>query len=211
MIYALRCILLNFTLLISSAAMAQENTLPALYDVFDVAANDTLNIRAEPSTAAPVVGTLSPDATSIEITGFGPLKKWARLNSNEQTGWVSLRYLTRQPNQTDILSIPVKSCFGTEPFWSINIETDDSVRFSQLGLDDASGMVTERIQASGRVNEMAYVLWFPEGGNGSATAIIKREMCNDGMSDRSYALSSSILLNTEEGTALLSGCCTLGR
>lgn len=78
--------------LIASAAAATFDAWPALYDVSGVASDDVLNIRAEPSADAPIIGTLAHDATNVEIIRDGE-NGWGLVNTDEGTGWVSFAYL----------------------------------------------------------------------------------------------------------------------
>lgn len=56
-----------------AAGPAAAQDLPAVYDVAGVAADDVLNVRAEPSAEAPVLRTLAPDAGGIEVVALsGP-------------------------------------------------------------------------------------------------------------------------------------------
>ncbi|MEP2426619.1 MAG: SH3 domain-containing protein, partial [Tateyamaria sp.] len=80
-------------------AAATQDAWPALYDVSGVAENDALNIRQAPDAAAPIIGSLTPDAEGIEVIRPDDHHGWGLVNSGEGRGWVSLRYLTRQPGQ----------------------------------------------------------------------------------------------------------------
>lgn len=70
--------------LIASAAAATFDAWPALYDVSGVASDDVLNIRAEPSADAPIIGTLAHDATNVEIIRDGE-NGWGLVNTDEGT------------------------------------------------------------------------------------------------------------------------------
>ena len=49
-----------------------------------------------------------------------------------------------------------------------------------------------------------------EGGDGAtATAVVRRQACSDGMSDRAYGLSAEVLIGGAESRVLLSGCCSI--
>ena len=83
--------------------------------VTGVAANDVLNIRAEPDPHAPKVGEIPPDGTCVrnlgckggltfrEFTELSPDEqtkrlhenpRWCRIEYRGTTGWVAGRYLT---------------------------------------------------------------------------------------------------------------------
>ncbi len=105
--------------LLSGSAAAQE--MPSLHDVTGVAADDVLNVRSGPDAGSARIGALAPGATGVEVielSGTG----WGRVNVDEGSGWVSLRYLARQPDQPPV---PDRlTCFGTEPFWSLARDGD---------------------------------------------------------------------------------------
>ena len=76
--------------------VAAQSALPALYDVTGVAADDALNIRAEPAANAEIIGTLPSDARSVEVVAVDASGKWALVNSAERSGYLALRFLLQQ-------------------------------------------------------------------------------------------------------------------
>lgn len=68
------------------------------YRVAFVAANDTLNVRRQPSASAAVVTQLPPDATGIEVIGEGQSLQggslWLPVETNDGDGWVNSAFLT---------------------------------------------------------------------------------------------------------------------
>lgn len=190
--------LVFFAFATATASAAQE--LPALYDVYDVASDDVLNIRTEPNSTSEIIGALTPDAANIEVVGAQD--GWALLNIGERSGWASMRYLAAASEQPSH-GYPAQ-CFGTEPFWSL-INADEMI-FELAGeeplrLDPADGGT-----ASGYSGK-----FFALGENSEASlfAMIAREACNDGMSDRAFGLSVDLLVTSEGSTALFSGCCSI--
>lgn len=176
-----------------------ETRLPALNRVTGVAADDVLNVRAGPGVAHGIVGSLSPD-TVVEVTATGGQGgRWGRINLGEGPGWVALRFLSALPGGT---KAPPASCFGTEPFWTLDLAdhafrtpegtmpTDPPVDVPSMNRPDRSGVIVATSQ-------------------GSLRGIVRRETCSDGMSDALYGLS--IDLFTADDGAILSGCCTLAR
>jgi len=73
---------------------------PGLWAVTGVAANDVLNVRAEPSGQAAIVGALSPYETGIANLGCteppGSSTQWCRIRSKGFEGWVAGRFLREQ-------------------------------------------------------------------------------------------------------------------
>lgn len=175
--------------------------LPALYAVTGVASNDVLNIRQAPDPASDILGTLAPDATGVEVMEIRD--GWAKVNSDEMAGFVAARYL-RPMSATPWhqLEQPL-FCGGTEPFWSFVIDpAAGAATFHTPDLDQPQTLpLSER--------------WRGESWNPSAAvafdqglAVVRRETCSDGMSERSYGLQIDIFLNGSDGQRL-SGCCML--
>ena len=173
--------------------------LPALYDVTGVSAGDVLNVRDGPSASAAQIGSLAPDASSIEVSAIND--GWGRVNTQESSGWVSLPFLARQSGQwTNGLPDP-RSCFGTEPFWSLDLSGGTfAFQFFDNGLQ--TGPITLRTGASARPDRFAFA---GEAGGKRATLVMGRAECNDGMSDRLYGLTADFLI----GDTLYSGCCSV--
>lgn len=180
------------------AGAAAADGFPALHDVVDVAANDALNVRAGPGTSNPIIAALPPDAKGIEVvtTRDG----WGRVNIQDQSGWVSMRFLTL----TDTPSVP-RICFGTEPFWRLDIGGVQS-SFERLG--DASQSFDTRTltPSSSRPDQAGITL----EGTGKLHGIYTARQCSDGMSDRLYGISIDLILSPDGGIRqVYSGCCSV--
>lgn len=89
--------LLALILTVSPLALRAEVYL-ALHDVTGVAANDVLNIRENPDAASPVIGTLAPDATGVEVILVDD--GWALVNAGERSGYASCGISRGQRRQT---------------------------------------------------------------------------------------------------------------
>jgi hypothetical protein len=59
--------------------------------VTGVEAGDVLDVRAEPTTGAAVVGTLAPEAPGAEVVATDPTGNWGELNAGAGPGWAALR------------------------------------------------------------------------------------------------------------------------
>jgi hypothetical protein len=69
------------------------------YRVVDVESNDVLNVRSGPGIENPIVGTIPPNGTDIQVTGTGEQNGndiWVPIKYQEITGWVNSSYLTLQ-------------------------------------------------------------------------------------------------------------------
>lgn len=199
----MRALLVLVLLVLPGLATAQP--YPALHDVAGVAADDVLNVRAGPTASAEIIGTLAPDDAGVEVIRLADGAGWGLVNTAESTGWVSMAYLSRRPEQ-DWGFIPASlSCFGTEPFWSFDIGEDGTARFSTP--ETAHGYkVTTRLSAGGPLGKLAFIAQTPFA---EATAFVTAQHCSDGMSDREYGLDVGLLVDADGQNRLYSGCCSL--
>lgn len=184
---------------------AGAGTLPSRFDVTGVAGGDALNVRAEPTIAAPVLATLAADARGVEVVAVDPSGRWGRVNAGEGSGWVALRYLREEPGVWQAGALPSGlRCFGTEPFWSLVPEgrtaridrPEGSASFALEALD--LGLSADARRALLLRSETA-----------AATATITPEVCSDGMSDRLFGLAVLVVVEDTDAPRLLSGCCSI--
>lgn len=63
-----------------------------MMEVINVPAGDTLNIRQGPNASSADMGDIPPHA-HVDVLGFNMDQSWARVSYQNQTGWVSARYL----------------------------------------------------------------------------------------------------------------------
>ena len=202
---------LVFLLFISTPLFAQSTPLlPRLYTVTGVAADDTLNIRESPSASAQDIGDLLP-GQRIEVLAVSNDGKWGQVSKMERTGWVSTRFLTLVP-QSDSTNqhptgLPSKlSCYGTEPFWGMEVAKNAEIAFSPAYAGDS---IAQHIRILGMARP------FNTGPNhfgftaGQYTGVIRREYCDDGMSDNEYGWSLDIVFPGDGGITMLHGCCSI--
>lgn len=180
------------------AGAAAAQTLPARFAVTGVAADDALNIRAAPSASAPVLGTLAPDATGVEVLGFSPDGAWARLGLPEGEGWAARRFLAEEPQDPRAAPLPLR-CLGTEPFWSLTV-TESAATY------ELPGAPPRALRPIGRAEGFrGSVLAFDDRGETRDLTVIRAE-CSDGMSDRPYGFTALVWNRGEE---VGEGCCLL--
>ncbi|MBW7056215.1 SH3 domain-containing protein [Paracoccus bogoriensis] len=193
------CLAALLALNVAPAHATQEYILPTLFDVARVASDDVLNIRQRPDARSPVIGTLAPDATGIEVVE--QIGNWGRVNAGEISGWVSMRYLDYRTDVWEWGQLPQGfSCYGTEPFWSLHAEGGDLVHATP------EGETRHRIGAildSGVFRDPARAIVA-----GPITLTATPQVCSDGMSDRVMGLRAMAVMN---GTELLTGCCRIAR
>ena len=175
---------------------------PALHDVAGVAADDVLNVRVRPSASAPIVGSLPPNATDIEVVQTNAAGTWGQVNIGEQTGWTSMRYLQQHDPNPDYALAQRLSCFGTEPFWSLDLTQGQQARFRTPETDFVTPGVGLMLGAKGRSD-----IWGVAFSN--STAIFQRANCSDGMSDRNFGLTVRLYLFHEGVAEVRAGCCSI--
>ena len=187
-------------------ARATQDAWPALFDVARVAPDDVLHIRSGPGTSHPIVGELAFDARRVEVIRPSDDHRWGLVNAGEGTGWVGLTFLDRHPGQWAGAVPPLSRCFGTEPFWDLEIAN------GRWWLDRMDGptVIGGQSFATGTINDRA-AHGFGAGGPGGGMHLLTRaEACDDGMSDRAYGLRAWVsVAPTGEQAFMLTGCCSL--
>jgi uncharacterized membrane protein len=182
-----------------------------LYRVVGVAAGDTLNIRQGPGADAQQVGSFSPQARDIAVTGERmPVNGsiwWGVVHSDASIGWVNARYLTPQdPHGGPQGDYPL-FCSGTEPFWSLAIGGGEA---HYQAPDDPSATydASDWNIASGRGETFAIALRGEgdDGSSGPGYVAVARSInfCSDGMSDIQNPFQAVVIRPEGE---VLDGCC----
>ncbi|WP_417586801.1 SH3 domain-containing protein [Pararhodobacter oceanensis] len=199
----LRILITIAALCFAGIATAQE--FPAVHRVTDVANHDVLNIRAEPSARADIVGSFGPYETGIEVVGLSPDRRWGLVRSGEGVGWSSMRYLTPQRTGSWQDGTQHLTCFGTEPFWSFNLfMPSNRAEFEDLGM---GGFEVRSNAPHHNITRHPATMALRFNGARQGFAVIRQGVCSDGMSDRLFGLETQIYWQgAREG---FSGCCTL--
>ena len=86
------------------AAAPARDPNASVYAVTGVALDDGLNVRAGPGAQHPIVGTLPPHGTGIEVTAQGESvgsATWVPIRHANLAGWVNGTYLARQVGHAD--------------------------------------------------------------------------------------------------------------
>ncbi|MFD1914204.1 COG3650 family protein [Halodurantibacterium flavum] len=194
---------------LSQPALAtREYILPTLFDVEGVRADDVLNIRAEPSATAGIIGTLSADTRDIEVVEFDATGRWARINRDERTGWVAARYLAYQVGIWEDGGLPPSLvCHGTEPFWALRPAAEE-ITLSRPDHDEMR-LPLRRVLSSPVFRDPRRVFAAGTGPGANVTVFMTPKLCSDGMSDRLFGLEATVMLETEIGAELLLGCCSI--
>lgn len=188
-------VLFALALLATAAASAD-----VLYSVHNVRPGDTLNMRAQPHPNAPVVQAIPYNAEGIGLTGRDAQGEWVEVTFQRKRGWVNGRFLGIGP--TGRWQMPAfLECSGTEPFWSVGLRPG-SARADMMFAEKRYFFRLTRTQQAMNRSDM----WLIKGAArpGEMSLIVRREECNDGMSDNRYPYSSVVLIS---GLNMVAGCC----
>lgn len=190
----------TFALLALPAQATQEYILPTLFDVTGVAADDVLNIRETPSANAPIIGSLAPDQTHVEV--IEERDGWGRVNSDERSGWISMRYLIYRTDVWEQGRLPASfACHGTEPFWGLGV-ADGQLIYGDPETPESRRPVRQVLAGSGFRDPTRAIL-----ADGITVSVVP-QICSDGMSDMLFGLRASVIMH-EEPPYLLQGCCSI--
>ncbi len=200
--------LLSACALLLCATFAHAQALPAFYDVSGVAPDDVLNVRAGPGVGNSIVAKLTANARFIEVVAFDESREWARVNVDETSGWVALRFLDRRPDQPDDQLPRPLMCAGTEPFWSLDIARTATATLDRMDDDPISVATLDPVTSENRTDRYAI---FGQAQTQVFTFMFQRDACTDGMSDRAYGMSVDLFVTEDSGVTYLTGCCNLAR
>ena len=110
---------------------------------------------------------------------------------------------------------PIARCFGTEPFWTLEIAGGHW----WLDRPDADPVAAVQTHATATLNDRrAHAFGAARVGDGGGSdgngagmhLLTLGGTCSDGMSDRAYGLSAWLTVDPADGdAALLTGCCAL--
>ena len=202
-------LLVALWLLICAAppTFASTEGWPALFDVTGVSADDVLNVRSRPDADGEIIGSLSPNATNVEVIRPDSAGGWGLVNSGEGTGWVSMAFLARQPGAWSGQFADRAQCFGTEPFWSADL-SPESATFESPDALPLTFSETSALRSRNRIDRHTRVYEHTLGG---MVATLRAAACSDGMSDRAYGWEIDLLLVIagDANAQMFSGCCSL--
>ena len=204
----MRRILLTGFLMAAPLVAAAQDYLPQLYDVTVVETWDTLNVREAPDGKAAVIGTLRSNAKGVELLERDASGKWGRVNVGERSGWVALRFLKAQAPLWKPASLPLAlHCGGTEPFWSFQT-VENGLVFNETDTADRK-LALRKVMDRGIEGEPTRGM-IAGDDKGRLTAVMQPQQCSDGMSDRTYALAVTVILEGKDVPArMLTGCCSI--
>ncbi|AXX99252.1 COG3650 family protein [Profundibacter amoris] len=199
-------LILAISVLNANSAFAGWVDYPALYDVTGVAPDDVLNVREGQSASTPIINTLAPNQRNVEIVAVSNDERWGLVSFPEGSGWVSMRYMARQPGQDPQFLPKPLGCGGTEPFWGLSIN-NQTAQFDMMGESPRTYTPIWEDIPSG-MQAVSYAVKM-QGNGEDITAIISRNQCSDGMSDSVYGFRIDVILSGQSGNRYYTGCCSL--
>lgn len=181
---------------------------PSYHRVTGVAADDTLNVRAEPSADSADIGDIPPGAGGIEVIDTDTSGNWGRIVWEEGNGWLAMRFLEPDPLPLiDGTSLPAGLlCTGTEPFWSLRLSQTHATYSDIAGSNHTFGFAGARVAAGHSAFPVALS---HSGETGGALTMVNVQICGDGMSDRDYPYNTMLVLDAAGSREFLAGCCHL--
>ena len=176
------------------------------YRVADLSEGDHLNVRSEPSATSSDIGDLARSSRPWEVLETDPTGRWGRIVWQESNGWVALRYMTKiNIKHLAGTIVPIGlDCAGSEPFWLLEIESQDSIRFTATDFTRPMS-VSEVTQATN--NDTTVVAISSLTSSSSNMAVIRNSQCTDGKTESKYGWSADVI--TQSPVKLYSGCCFL--
>jgi len=91
------------------AAVSRTLKTTASYAVFNVAPNDSLNVREMPELRTNVTGQLAHNARGIKFTGEkqkSGRETWVKIKLGSVSGWVNQNYLYEEPSSNQFIQQP---------------------------------------------------------------------------------------------------------
>lgn len=170
------------------------------YSVYGVRPGDVLNMRVQPRPTALVVQAIPHNAEGITLTGRDAQGGWIEVAYARKRGWVNGRFLGL--GSAGRWQVPAfLDCSGTEPFWGVSLRPGTATADMMFVEKRYFFRLTRAQQAMNRAD-----IWLIRGATrpGEMSLIVRREECNDGMSDNRYPYSSVVLIS---GLNMVAGCC----
>lgn len=201
-----------------SQAQALETPMPDAsrsYRVTDVAVGDQLNVRRFAGVEQDAVGTLSPDARDIAVTGsweeIGSSVWWELVYPGTEigTGWVNARFLIQQNSApvdgTEAVTDFPLACAGTEPFWSLMLDADRA-QYSLAGEEETTFEASPWANARGRAPGFQFAVRLRDADSEGAIVVVRPQgaFCSDGMSDIRFPFYGTLI---HPDGRVLGGCC----
>lgn len=170
------------------------------YEVTGVAANDSLNIRADANASSRIIGKIPFDGKGIvRLPDSEKSGNWCKIKYGSIAGWVHCRFLAQEGNAAFKEQL---TCIGTEPFWSMELHKEKLILSNPM--DEKREYKVKKFQQSmNNTNQ-----WFVEAEKSTGekvTFYLIEASCSDDMSDSKYKFK--ILIHDTKNDQTINGCC----
>ena len=163
-----------------------------------VAADDTLNVRAEPNGSAEILGELA-DGEVIEVTALSENGKWGRIPSTEVNGWLALRFTETIDDRPRVDGMATAlSCHGTEPFWTAEISEKGAYSYKSFNDGAGPSAMISRVERYGEGHRFTA---------GRTIGDLTGRECSNGMTDTLYGWQLDLYFDGDLSKFSVSGCC----
>ncbi len=168
-----------------------------------------MTIHQLPDRNSDPIGYLPLDGRDIEVVAETEDSTWGQVNTPERSGWVEMRFLKLTDPVWDRETAPeFLSCVGQGPDWWLQIS--GSALELSMGAELDHGMtISEITLPSGDARSSRVIR--AENPSNSATVSISEGQCALHSGGQIYGLSTNVLLETDAGETLVTGCCSLAR
>jgi uncharacterized membrane protein len=92
------------------------------------------------------------------------------------------------------------SCHGNEPNWSLTIQAGQAITYTPMGGDP---LVFPYVTPLGEEGQSSWIYTTQDAAEQQLTVVVRTSECSDGMSDRKYPFTVSLILNRSN---YLRGC-----
>lgn len=188
----------------NSVSAPDGKALPAVFQVSGVQSDDVLNIRRKPTAAADIISSYAPNQAVMVLEYLD--NGWVKVAVGERVGFVNGKFLRRGGGvQTQSGMQLGLTCIGTEPFWSLDINADQTVRYSSPLAGAEQNLSLTLVSPSPVTNTYPFNF-----ATTSYSGVLSQQICSDGMSDSQYGWGVSLIKqNTSGAWETLNGCCSL--
>lgn len=92
------------------------------------------------------------------------------------------------------------SCHGNEPNWSLSIQSGKTITYTPMG---GEPLIFPYVTPLGEEGQSSWIYTTQDAADQQLTVVIRTSECSDGMSDRTYPYTVSLILNRSN---YLRGC-----
>ena len=192
-----KVVVVAFVLLLTFGASSFAEPIQPMKEVFyrvvGVASNDVLNIRAQPTSRSEIIGAFSYNNSLLEVTGREG--KWARVNLEENSGWIHSGYIepVNLPTYSHTNLPNGLKCYGEEPFWTVTLH-DGEINVWHQNFVASKNYILSAVENTGK----EYLLSGVSKSGDEVAIFIKDEIASSLMAETFFNWSTSLYLDGVE-------------